>query len=151
MATRTRRPNAAERRVARILAWEREQRAMPGVFIPGLRLKNPLNNRRGWRAVWGASKEARGAVASAVFVENLCRENRGDEPFRPPCVVTMTRYGVGVMDEGCGLNASLKPARDGIADALGVKDNDPRIEWRYAQERAPTYACRITIEPREVR
>ena len=34
-----------------------------------------------------------------------------------------------------------------IADRLGISDNDPRVEWRYAQERGKPkeYAARVEI------
>lgn len=65
----------------------------------------------------------------------------------PPAVVTMTRISPGTLDDD-NLRPALKSIRDGIADAFGVKDNDPRIEWRYAQERGKpkAYAVRIRIE-----
>jgi crossover junction endodeoxyribonuclease RusA len=31
------------------------------------------------------------------------------------------------------LASSLKAVRDGVADALGIEDNSPRVEWRYDQ------------------
>jgi hypothetical protein len=40
---------------------------------------------------------------------------------------------------------SVKAHRDGVADAFGVADNDPRFTWLYAQERG-TPALRIEIE-----
>jgi hypothetical protein len=45
--------------------------------------------------------------------------------------------------------ASMKHVIDGIADRLGVKDNDPRITWDYAQDtgRGKPYAVRIEIFP----
>lgn len=45
------------------------------------------------------------------------------------------------------LRGALKAVRDGVADALGVKDNDPRVTWAYRQSRsAPkTYQVRIHI------
>jgi hypothetical protein len=58
----------------------------------------------------------------------------------------MTRYGPRTMDEGCGLNASLKPVRDGVADVFGVDDGDPRYEWVYRQEQAKHYGVRIVVE-----
>lgn len=33
-----------------------------------------------------------------------------------------------------GWIAAAKPLRDGIADALGLPDNDPRIVWSYDQD-----------------
>ena len=36
----------------------------------------------------------------------------------------------------------------GFCDALGIDDRDPRVTWRYGQERggAREYAVRITVE-----
>lgn len=51
-----------------------------------------------------------------------------------PVVVTLTRIGARLLDDD-NLRGALKACRDGIADRLGVPDNDPRIEWRYAQQR----------------
>jgi len=49
-----------------------------------------------------------------------------------PCVVTMTRVGARILDDD-NLRGALKSTRDGLADRLGVKDNSPLVEWRYAQ------------------
>jgi hypothetical protein len=53
-----------------------------------------------------------------------------------PLVVRMTRLSARELDDD-NLRGALKAVRDGIADALGLKsDRDPRVEWRYAQDRA---------------
>jgi hypothetical protein len=53
-----------------------------------------------------------------------------------PLVVRMTRLSRGELDDD-NLRGALKAVRDGIADALGLKsDRDPRVEWRYGQDRA---------------
>jgi hypothetical protein len=69
--------------------------------------------------------------------------------------VTLTRYSPGVLDDD-NLQRALSAVRDGVADALGVKDNDKRLSFRYAQEKvkrftagrvpASKYAVRIEIE-----
>ena len=58
-------------------------------------------------------------------------------------VVTITRIGPRALDSD-NLAASGKHVRDGVADALGVDDGDPRITWLYAQEKGP-YGVRIEI------
>lgn len=64
-----------------------------------------------------------------------------------PCVVLMTRIAPSNgVDKHDNLPGSLKPAVDGVADWLGIQDNDPRVEWRYAQERGDTYQVRVTVE-----
>jgi hypothetical protein len=47
------------------------------------------------------------------------------------------------------LQASFKNCRDAVADRMDIDDADPRVTWRYAQEKgAPKeYAVRIEIEP----
>lgn len=66
-----------------------------------------------------------------------------------PCVVTLTRIAPRKIDDDNNVGG-FKSVRDGVADWLLVADNDPRVEWRYAQERGEPkqYACRIDIEPR---
>src|SRR5690606_20950050 len=121
------------------LAWLREMERLPGIFLP-LRVTNPLNSRRHWRTVWSASRKARDATRAAVAVQ-VRRAG-----LTLPVTVRMTRDGPRSLDEGCGLNASLKPVRDGVADAFGVDDADKRYAWIYQQERAPFYGVRIEIE-----
>lgn len=59
--------------------------------------------------------------------------------------VTITRIAPRALDDD-NLASACKALRDGIADALGVRDNDPRVAWRYAQERGKPAAVRIEIE-----
>jgi len=69
-----------------------------------------------------------------------------------PCVVTMTRIapagaaGFTGLDRHDNLPGSLKAVTDGVADWLGIRDDDKRVEWRYAQEQGKEYAVRITVE-----
>jgi hypothetical protein len=69
--------------------------------------------------------------------------------FDLPAVVRIARVAPRELDDD-NLRGALKAIRDGIADAFGVKDNDPRIEWQYAQERGKpkAYSVRITITPK---
>lgn len=66
-----------------------------------------------------------------------------------PCVVTLTRYSAGKMDTD-GLAASQKGIRDGIADALGVNDGGPFVEWQYEQASCPkgVFGVRVRIDKR---
>lgn len=63
-----------------------------------------------------------------------------------PCVVTLVRIAPRRLDDD-NLSSGFKALRDGIADRLGVKDNDPRVQWRYSQEtgNVKEYACRVVI------
>jgi hypothetical protein len=40
---------------------------------------------------------------------------------------------------------SLKAVRDGVADALGIDDGDPRLTWEYRQETGP-FGVRIYLD-----
>lgn len=68
--------------------------------------------------------------------------------FALPAVVTLTRLSAGTLDDD-NLRGALKGVRDGIADALGVPDNDPRVRWAYAQAKCPRgqAGVRIDLEP----
>lgn len=72
-----------------------------------------------------------------------------DGPFEFPLVVTITRVAPRALDDD-NLAGSQKHVRDGIADALGIDDRDPRVSWRYAQRRGEPkqYAVEVSIEAR---
>ncbi len=63
-----------------------------------------------------------------------------------PCVITITRIAPRSLDDDNAISGA-KGVRDGIADWLDVKDNDPRVTWKYAQRRGPPkhYACEVEI------
>lgn len=67
-----------------------------------------------------------------------------------PCVVILTRRGIGRMDFD-NVVYSLKPARDTLADwllpgmAAGRADGDERITWHYKQEQGYPYALIVEI------
>lgn len=60
--------------------------------------------------------------------------------------VTLTRISPRVLDDD-NLASSQKHVRDGVADALGIDDRDPRVTWDYAQEKGKPgfYGVRIEI------
>lgn len=73
-----------------------------------------------------------------------------------PIAVTMTRLASRKLDTGDNLSLSCSAVRDGVADVLGINDNDPRIEWRYGQRKPVAsdglgggkHGCEIRIEGR---
>lgn len=97
-----------------------------------------LNAREFWRTRATRVKGERMMTAWMVAAH---------KPDRFPCVVTMTRLSPGVLDSD-NLQGALKAVRDGVADAFGMADNDPRIQWRYAQEKCKRgdFAVRIEVE-----
>lgn len=50
-----------------------------------------------------------------------------------PVVVTLNRSSPRKLDDD-NLRGALKAVRDGVADWLGVVDNDPRVTWEYKQQ-----------------
>jgi len=64
--------------------------------------------------------------------------------------VRLTRVGPRRLDSD-NLAAALKHVRDGVADALGVDDGDPRLEWIYDQQRCRPgeYAVLVDIRPED--
>ena len=64
-----------------------------------------------------------------------------------PCLVTLTRIAPRALDDDNNVG-SFKHVRDGIADRLGVKDNDPRVEWRYAQAKGKPAAVIVEFQER---
>ena len=71
-------------------------------------------------------------------------------PF--PVIVTCTRISPGSFDKHDNAVSCFKNFVDGIADALGIRDNDKRVTWRYAQEKSKPgrYVMRITLEHQAV-
>jgi hypothetical protein len=64
----------------------------------------------------------------------------------PPYTVMLSRVAPRKLDDD-NLRGALKAVRDGVADALGLDDRHPLIEWHYAQDRAGPreIGVRITI------
>ena len=65
-----------------------------------------------------------------------------------PCAVTLIRVAPRGLD-GDNLQSGFKALRDGIADRLGINDNDPRVTWHYAQIKRGKgeYGVVIDIKP----
>lgn len=106
------------------------------VTLP-LKIESTANKREHWRAraARAASHRAQGLYAFAGKFAPL------------PVAVTLTRIAPRELDSD-NLAISFKSVRDGLADWLGVNDNDKRITWLYAQEKgAPKhYSCRIEVK-----
>lgn len=60
-------------------------------------------------------------------------------------VVTLTRVAPRALDDD-NLAFAFKGCRDEIAAYFGVNDNDPRVTWRYAQERGKPASVRIAFD-----
>lgn len=99
-----------------------------------IRTVNALNRREHWAKRSTRTRAERHHAWAEVFNTDCAA----------PCAVSLTREAPRAMD-GDGLQASFKAIRDGVADALGVNDNDPRVSWQYAQRKSKEYAVVIEI------
>ena len=65
-----------------------------------------------------------------------------------PVVITLTRIAPRQLDAHDNLPRSFKAPADQIAEWLGVKDNDPRLTWRYSQrsDGHGVYGCEVVFE-----
>lgn len=113
------------------------------IHIPNLRTLNEKNQRGHWSRKAKRTKTQRLAARAHM---RCCFVNMNS--FAQ--VVTLTRIAPRALDEGDNLAMALSAVRDGVADALGINDRDPRVTWRYAQRRggAKEYGVVIEIEPR---
>jgi hypothetical protein len=108
-----------------------------GVTI-AVRIESEANERGNWRAGWRRSKQQRDEL------RNLLPLTAGKPTL--PCVVLLTRIAPRpIKDEHDNLPRAFKACVDEVAAWLGVDDSDPRVVWRYAQERgaARTYGVRV--------
>lgn len=111
--------------------------------IPGMRLRNPLNVRRHWRAV---HKDGQGKKSAALILMLQAAPPAAVTKDCKRWVVTIMRRGPRKMDDD-GLSASAKYVRDGIAKALGIDDGDKaRLRFIYMQELAKTYSVMIEVQ-----
>lgn len=107
------------------------------VEIP-LRTGSGLNDRLHWRSMASRAKKERHAAW-------LILKGSGFGNWDVPCTVRMVRRSSGSLDSD-NLQGALKSIRDGIADALGIKDNDPRVTWEYAQEKCKRGIFGVRVE-----
>ncbi len=106
------------------------------------------NNRRNHWVVAAEAKKQR----SAAFLMVKCGMGNGTFPkeFGNGVKVELTRYAPGTLDVFGNLPSAFKHCVDGIADAYGIKDNDPR--WSFDANQVRTgpaqYGVRIEISPK---
>jgi hypothetical protein len=115
------------------------------VHLP-LRLVSEANARGHWSKGARRAAEQRNLVKMALyqrvaeFRAMLAHGYAGDDRL----TVLITRIGKKTLDLD-NLQRAGKAVRDGVADALGIDDADPRIEWRYDQSVGKQYGVRIEL------
>ncbi len=114
-------------------------------MLVAYKLGSPANAKRGSSRLSQSRRKSTERQIGTVAVAG----NRDDVP-EFPVVVTLTRIAPHELDDD-NLAFAFKAMRDGVADALGVRDRDPRVSWRYAQRKPKTprtYGVEITVEAR---
>jgi hypothetical protein len=106
------------------------------VFLP-LRTVSLTNQREHW------SKRSKRANTHRNITAAKCRF-AGADRLVPPLRVELVRCAPRRLDDD-NLRGALKNVRDGVADAIGIDDGDPRIEWVYSQERACTVCTGVKV------
>jgi hypothetical protein len=114
-----------------------EKRPVLSVAVP-VRLRNTANSREHWRATAKRAKVARDTTRM------LIRAEIAGKVF--PLAVRLVYVGPRQLDDD-GVASAVKSLRDGVADALGVDDRDPRVVWVPDQERGGVreYGARVEI------
>ncbi len=107
-----------------------------GVEIPW-RINTTSNAKGHWRPRYAAAKHQRRHTAE--FLRQCVKLLVG-----LPLTVRLTRVGRRELDDDNNV-AAFKHIRDGVADWLGINDNDKRVRWEYAQAKGD-YAVRIEFE-----
>ena len=107
------------------------------VFVP-LKIVSVANLREHWGQKAARAKLHRSHTALALRASTaLC------VPL--PGVVRLVRIAPRKLDDD-NLSSALKACRDGVADWLGINDNDPRVRWEYGQERGKPGEHGLRIE-----
>ena len=116
-----------------------------------VRLVSESNMREHWAKKATRAKKNRSAAKfwTEQKVRYLSDAIKGGAPLK----VTITRIAPGKLDDD-NLTGSAKHVRDGIADALGIDDGDPRITWvveqaKFTGPHRGGYSCAVRIEVRE--
>jgi len=107
------------------------------VAVP-VQLKNTSNGREHWRATAKRAKLVRETTRMLIQVAT------NGKTF--PLIVRLVYVGPRQLDDD-GIASAVKSLRDGVADALGVDDRDPRVVWVPDQERGGVreYGARVEV------
>ena len=105
------------------------------------KLGSPANAKRGSSRLSQSRRKSTERQLGMLAVSG----NRDAVPVLP-VTVTIVRIAPRALDDD-NLAYAAKAIRDGVADGLGVRDNDPRVSWRYEQ-RKPAKGCKPAVEIR---
>jgi hypothetical protein len=113
------------------------------VYLP-IRTVSVLNLREHW------SKRAKRAAEHRALTRMALAGPLRARPCVLPVRVTLTRVAPRELDSD-NAQGACKSVRDGCADALGVDDRTPLVEWVYRQRkgRPREYGVEISIEKKD--
>lgn len=94
------------------------------VTLP-LKIVSVANLREHWSTKANRAKLQRRTTAALL---------KAHRPPLLPLTVVLTRVAARQLDTD-NLAAAFKSCRDGVADWLGVNDNDQRVTWEYGQRK----------------
>lgn len=86
------------------------------------------------------------ATRKALHRSTVRNVVRGRVPPPMPVTVTLTRVSAGVMDQHDNLPSCFKHIVDELAVWLGCDDADPRVTWRYAQQKCAPKKSNVIVE-----
>lgn len=101
-----------------------------------MKLPSVANLREHWAAKARRAKEHRrlGFTFGNLYLRGIAL----------PCVVRIVRVAPRALDSD-NLSSACKNLRDGLADAIGVDDRDPRVMWEYGQEKGKVAKVRVEV------
>lgn len=107
------------------------------------RIESVANLREHW-----AKKANRVKLHRQLAWAALSRFMHLPDSVRDKIAVTLTRIAPRTLDSD-NLASGFKATRDQVADFLKLDDGDPKITWRYEQEKGKEYKVRVEIEAQE--
>ena len=102
----------------------RSPETLPIVIRIPLETVSLSNQREHWAKRSRRAKDHR--RAAYMWTQRIARVDL-------PLTVTLTRIAPRKLDDD-NLRGALKSVRDGVADRLGIDDNDLRVSWMYGQK-----------------
>ena len=111
------------------------------ILVP-VRIVSEANSREHWRS---ASVRKKSHRSTAMLLCRAAHDWLAPNPSRNYRVL-MTRIAPRTLDSD-NLASGFKSCRDGIADAMGIDDGSPRIDWQCDQVKGEphVYAARVRI------
>jgi hypothetical protein len=108
---------------------------------PGHNVKS-ANKQLRWARNSGSTKKER--ARAALETANALKPHIGRHSS--PYHVTLFRIGKKKLDEHDNLQPAFKAIVDGICEALGMKDHDPKLTFDYYQATAKEYSVSVMIK-----